>query len=175
MERAQRGDQAAFADLARSLSTPLFAVAHRILRDFHAAEDATQQAIVLIWRDLPNLRDPDKFTAWSYRVLVNVCYGEAQRGRRMSGAALALGDAGAHDPHGSVADRDLLSRAFERLRPEQRAVLVLQYYLDLDQAEIADYLGIPVGTVKSRASSARNALRAVLDADRRLSAAEGTA
>ncbi len=69
----------------------------------------------------------------------------------------------------------MLERAFDRLPPEQRAVLVLQYYLDLDQSEIAEVLDVPVGTVKSRASSARNAMRAALEADARPGTVESTA
>jgi RNA polymerase sigma-70 factor (ECF subfamily) len=178
VELAQRGDQAAFADLAAAMSPRLFAVAHRILRDFHRAEDATQQAIVLIWRDLPRLADPDRFDGWSYRVLVHACYAEARRGRRTpQGVDLRLvdGHVEASDSESVVADRDLLRRAFDHLSAEQRAVVVLQYYLDLGHAEIAELLGIPLGTVKSRAASARGALRAALEADARGGLAEWTA
>lgn len=175
MERAQGGDQSAFAELARAISPTLFAVAHRILRDFHAAEDATQQAIVLIWRDLPKLSDPDRFRAWAYRVLVHACYAEARRRRRDASTTIAVADPAPDDLQASVADRDLLRRAFDRLSTEQRTVLVLQYYLDVGHAEIAELLGIPQGTVKSRASSARNALRAALEADARQQVARNPA
>jgi RNA polymerase sigma-70 factor (ECF subfamily) len=177
VELAQRGDQQAFASIAFSISPRLFAIAQRILRDYHRAEDATQQAIVLIWRDLPRLGDPDRFDAWAYRVLVNVCYQEAQRQRRGLAAVrrLDMDSASISDTEDSFADRDMLQRAFDRLPVEQRAVLVLQYYLDLDQAEIAQTLGIPVGTVKSRASHARSALRAALEADARPEIARWTA
>jgi RNA polymerase sigma-70 factor (ECF subfamily) len=176
VELAQRGDQGAFAEIASLTSGRLFAVAHRILRDFHRAEDATQQALVMIWRQLPRLHDPDRFEAWSYRVVVNACYEEARRGRPMNqGLRLLAIDPAAGDSQTSVADRDMLERAFERLPPEQRAVLVLQYYLDLDQSAIAELLDVPVGTVKSRASSARSAMRAALEADARPGVASRTA
>lgn len=179
VEQAQRGDQEAFASIVFAISPRLFTVAHRILRDYHRAEDATQQAIVLIWRDLPGLRDPDLFDGWAYRVLVNTCYQEAHRGRRLIASLHAL-EAGSvekavdHDAD-NVADRDLLQRAFNRLAVEERTVLVLQYYLDLDQNEIARTLDIPVGTVKSRSSHARSALRAALEADARPAVARRTA
>ena len=80
--RAQRGDEEAFASLAVAAGDRLHAVAHRILRDTDLAEDATQQALLAIWRDLPQLRDPARFDAWSYRLLVRACYTEARRTRR---------------------------------------------------------------------------------------------
>ena len=143
-------------------------MATRILRDYHGAEDATQQALVLIWRKLPKLADPDRLDAWAYRILLNECYAEERRGRRRPDALQLLEDEGASDDGAlTVANRDMLERAFARLPAEQRAVLVLQYYLDLGHPQIAELLGVPLGTVKSRASSGRRALRAVLEADAR--------
>jgi RNA polymerase sigma-70 factor (ECF subfamily) len=146
----------------------LFPVAQRILRDYHRAEDATQQTLVQIWRKLPKLADPDKFEGWSYRILVNTCYAEARKSRRHPDDLRLLDtDRASADSALSVADRDMLERAFERLSAEQRAVLVLQYYLDLGHPQIAEILGVPLGTVKSRSSAARQALRAALEADAR--------
>jgi RNA polymerase sigma-70 factor (ECF subfamily) len=165
---ARRGDQRAFSEIAFAVSPRLFAVAHRILRDYHRAEDATQQAIVQIWRKLPKLNDPDRFDAWAYRILVNTCYLEARRGRRSADSLRLLDtDSAAADSALTIANRDMLERAFDRLSPEQRAVMVMQYYLDLGHPQIAEVLGIPLGTVKSRASAARQALRAALEADAR--------
>jgi RNA polymerase sigma-70 factor (ECF subfamily) len=176
VELAQRGDQRAFAEIASIASGRLFAVAHRILRDFHRAEDATQQALVTIWRELPKLADAEKFDAWSYRVVVNACYTEVRSGRhRGDGPRLLPIDQVAGDTQASVADRDMLERAFVRLPPEQRTILVFQYYLDLDLGTIAELLDVPLGTVKSRASSARTAMRAALEADARPGVASGTA
>jgi RNA polymerase sigma factor (sigma-70 family) len=76
---AQQGDEGAFSEIAHALSGRLYAIASRILRDHDGADDATQQAIVRIWRDLPSLRDPARFEAWAYRILVNSCYAEARR------------------------------------------------------------------------------------------------
>jgi RNA polymerase sigma-70 factor (ECF subfamily) len=176
VEQAQRGDQAAFAEIAYAINPRLFAIAHRMLRDFHLAEDATQQAIVLIWRDLPKLADPDRFDGWSYRVLMNVCYRQA-RTRRLDASTVALVDDVPVEVNaeGAIVDREMLRRAFDRLTPEQRAVLVLQYYLDVGHADIARILGIPIGTVKSRAASARSALRAALEGDARPGLARRTA
>ena len=168
VQQAQRGDRGAFSELAAGISPRLFTVAQRILRDYQRAEDATQQALISIWRKLPNLSDPDHFDAWAYRILVNSCYSEMRREGRLPKTLEFLdSDATSHDASASVTNRDLLERAFVRLSGEQRAVLVLQYYLGLGHPEIADLLGIPLGTVKSRASSGRRALRAAVEADSR--------
>src|SRR5262245_18979994 len=77
--RAQHGDKHAFTQLAAAVGDRLHAVSHRILRDTDLAEDATQQALLTIWRDLPTLRDPARFDAWAYRLLVRACYAEGRR------------------------------------------------------------------------------------------------
>ena len=82
VEQAQQGDQQAFAELAHAMGARLYAIAYRILRDHDRADDAAQHAIVAIWRDLPSLRDPSRFEAWAYRILVHACYAEARQGRR---------------------------------------------------------------------------------------------
>jgi RNA polymerase sigma-70 factor (ECF subfamily) len=176
IEASWSGDQGAFSQIAFAVNPRLFTVAQRILRDYHRAEDATQQALVLIWRKLPKLADPDKFDGWAYRIVVNACYAEARKGKRNpDGLHLLETDASAGDSQLTVANRDMLERAFDRMPVEQRAVLVLQYYLELGHPEIADLLGIPLGTVKSRAASGRNALRATLEADARAGSARWSA
>ena len=167
--RARDGDQAAFASLAMTLGRRFHDVAYRILREAGAAQDATQQAIVDVWRDLPGLRDPGRFDAWSYRILVRACHAEARRRRRFAAEILPDGAEGPPipDPIGVVADREQLERGFRHLSVEQRAVVVLRFYLDLGPAEIATALGIPAGTVGSRLSRALDALRAALEADAR--------
>src|SRR3954447_20201086 len=127
IEAAQRGDQAAFVDLVRSRGDRFFAIAYRILRDVDRAEDALQDALVIAWRDLPDLRDPDRFDAWVHRLLTNVCIADAGRERRRTAnlRVLTLETHVAPDDALSVADRDQMDRAFRRLIPEERAVLVL--------------------------------------------------
>jgi RNA polymerase sigma-70 factor (ECF subfamily) len=174
VQLAQRGDEQAFASLAVPLGNRLHAVAHRILRDIDLAEDATQQALLAIWRDLPQLRDPARFDAWSYRVLVRACYAEGQRRRQWSPNVRLLptdGPAGSDDLS-SIHDRDQLERGFRRLSIDHRAVVVLHHYLDLSVDEVALSLAIPVGTVRSRLRHAMRGLRAALDADARPPARE---
>ena len=124
--RAQRGDEEAFASLAVAVGDRLHAVSHRILRDVDLAEDATQQALLAIWRDLPTLRDPARFDAWSYRLLVRACYAEGRRTRQWSPNLRLLPADEPSGPEGlsSVVDRDQLERGFRRLSIDHRAVVV---------------------------------------------------
>jgi RNA polymerase sigma-70 factor (ECF subfamily) len=169
VELAQHGDEGAFASLAVACGDRLHAVAHRILRDTTLAEDATQQALLTIWRDLPQLRDPARFDAWSYRLLVRACYAEARRTRQWTPSirVLPADQPDVAEGLSSVVDRDQLERGFRRLSVDHRAVVVLHHYLDLPLDEVAETLGVPVGTVRSRLHHAMRGLRAALDADAR--------
>jgi RNA polymerase sigma-70 factor (ECF subfamily) len=174
VERAQRGDREAFTSLAFELSDRLFAVAHRILRDFDSAGDVLQVTLLRIWRDLPSLKDPNLVEAWAYRVLVRACHDHLRKERRQAPALHLLATDGVQaDPAISIADREQLDRAFRRLTGEQRTVIVLQYYRDLTLPQIAEILGLPVGTVRSRLHYAKRALRSAIEADARPSTREG--
>src|SRR6266704_2322440 len=150
--RAQNGDEGAFASLAVVIGDRLHAVAHRILRDIDLAEDATQQALLTVWRDLPQLRDPTRFDAWSYRLLVRACYAEARQRRQWAPALrlLPVDEPMSTDGLSSVVDRDQLERGFRRLSLDHRIVVVLHHYLDLPLDQVAEALGVPIGTVASR-------------------------
>ena len=167
--RAQRGDEEAFTSLAVAAGDRLHAVAHRILRDIDLAEDATQQALLAIWRDLPQLRDPQRFDAWSYRLLVRACYAEGRRSHTWTPNMRLLSSTEPVQADGSIAvvDRDQLERGFRRLSIDHRAVVVLHHYLDMPLEQIAETLGVPPGTVRSRLHHAMRGLRAALDADAR--------
>ena len=171
--RAQEGDQAAFAAVAIATYARLNSVAYAILRDRHAAEDATQQAMVTAWLELPRLRDPERFEAWTYRLVVNACHAEARRARRWmsSMSAGSQAEPASRDETGGVADRDQLERGFRQLSVEHRAVVVLRHYLDLSYEEVAQALGLPTGTVRSRLYRAMQIMRGALEADARPSTA----
>ena len=167
--RAQHGDRSAFALLASGIADRYLAVARKILRDHDLAEDATQQALLGIWQDLPQLRDPARFEAWSYRLLVRACYAEGRRERRWAPnlRLLPVDEPVVDDSLGSVVDRDQLESGFRRLSLDHRAVVVFHHYLDLPLDRVAEILGIPVGTAHSRLHHAMRGLRAALDADAR--------
>ena len=167
--RAQGGDRDAFEQIVNVSFDRSHAVAMRLLRDSQLAEDAVQQAMVNIWRDLPRLRDPARYDAWSYKLLVRACYAEYKRAPRWmpaieEGSPAEPRSAGGY---GAVVDRDQLERGFRRLSMDHRAVIVLHHYLDLPLDEVGRALGIPVGTVKSRLHRALSEMRAALEADER--------
>ena len=175
VEAAQRGDREAYADLIRPRGDRLFALAQRILRDVDRTEDAVQDALVIAWRDLPGLRDADRFDAWLHRLIVRSCVREAVRKRRVVAnlRVLPIDLPAPTDDFLSFADRDQLERGFRRLDPEQRAILALRHYAGYEPVEIAEILGIPAGTARSRLHHAHRAMRAALEADARVPAIGG--
>ena len=141
-----------------------------ILRDEYAAQDAVQETFIEAWRSLPGLRDPEKFEAWTRRLLVRACFAGVRHNKRVKAVEIRLtpGD----EPAIAGVERDLdihdqLERGLARIPADQRAVVVLVYYLDLPLADAAEALGIPLGTTKSRLNRATSALRAVIEADDR--------
>jgi RNA polymerase sigma-70 factor (ECF subfamily) len=167
VELAKGGDDVAFTELVDLHGGRCFGIAYRILRDTERAEDAVQQAFLLAWRQLPSLRDPDRFEVWLYRLLVNACYEEIRRNRRwtMNVRALPLEGLPDKDEIVSVEHRIALERAFATLSPEHRAVAVLHHYAGLPLALIAETTGVPLGTVKSRLHYATRILRGALVRD----------
>jgi RNA polymerase sigma-70 factor (ECF subfamily) len=169
VELARNGDREAFSALAASVIDRLYATAVLILRDHSMADDATQETIVRAWRDLPSLRDPDRFEPWLRRLLVNACRDEGRRQRRWRPeiTLLPIHETGVDDASAGLANRDALERGFRRLKPDHRAAVVLRHYLGLSLPEVADATGVPLGTAKSRLHHAIRALRAALEADAR--------
>ena len=170
VDQARQGDEEAFGALVSEVGDRCIYIAHRILRDTNLAEDAVQVALVQVWRELPALRDLDRFEAWLHRILVNACYAEARQRRHVATDVVLLDtDAPTADDAEILTfhDRDQLDRGFRRLPPEQRAVLVFHHALGMTVPEVADHLGIPLGTAKSRIAYATAAIRAALEADAR--------
>ena len=164
VRQAQAGDHAAFETLITAAYDRLFAIAHRILRDREAAEDATQDAIVRCWRDLRGLRDPDRFEAWLHRLLVNACRDLARRTRRRPQEVFGpdIDRPSSGDEYDRLANHDELERAFMRLPADQRIALVLTHYVGYSAAELALILGVPAGTVYSRLHYGARAMRDAL-------------
>jgi RNA polymerase sigma-70 factor, ECF subfamily len=169
VELARSGDHDAFEALASAAFDGLYALALRILRDVDRTDDAVQDCLIRAWRELPRLRDPGAFDAWLRRLLVTACHDQSRRTRRRSVEihVLPIDRADARDVTADLADRDQLERGFRLLSIDQRVVLVMTHYLGMRAAEIAETLGIPVGTVQSRLLYATRAMRAVLEADAR--------
>jgi RNA polymerase sigma-70 factor, ECF subfamily len=162
VERAKRGDHDAFEALAGPAVSRLDAAARLILRDPELAHDAVQEGFIRAWRNLPALRDPDRFDAWLRRLLVNSCLDiSRRRRRRVIEVDLSPLDASAGVDFATlIADRDLLDGALGRLEPESRAIVVMHYYLGMPLPEVAATLGIPLGTAKSRLHRSLGTMRA---------------
>jgi RNA polymerase sigma-70 factor, ECF subfamily len=168
--RAREGDRDAFSELvARSIGR-LTAVARMVLRDEYAAQDAVQDAFIEAWKSLPGLRDPDRFDAWMRRLLVRACFRGTRRSKRVDAVEIRLTPADEPAIPGADLDVDIhdqLERGLARIPADQRAAVVLVYYLDLPLADAAQAMGVPLGTAKSRLNRATSALRAAIEADDR--------
>ena len=168
VERARRGDREAFAELAVEDVDRLHAVATLVVHDADVAQDVVQEALIRSWRQLPGLRDVDKYDAWMHRILMRTIADEFGRRRRYEASVRELTAVpSVTDEERHVADRDQLERGFRRLSIDHRAVIVLHQYLALPMPEVAQALGIRLGTAKSRYHHAIAALRAALDAEAR--------
>jgi RNA polymerase sigma-70 factor (ECF subfamily) len=176
VERAQAGDRGAFEALLERWLEPSLRAAFVILGNEADARDATQEAFLQAWRDIPRLRDPDRFDAWLSRILVNRCRtlrGNRRRTmvREIHLSALPESDepAAGEDPpgEGGSLSLDAVEHAFRRLSTAQRTILVLHHLQHLPLTDVAAGLGIPVGTAKSRLFAARKALERALEAELR--------
>jgi RNA polymerase sigma-70 factor (ECF subfamily) len=167
--RAQRGEEAAFATLVQRYGDRLHATAQHILRDPDLAADAVQQAMIDVWRMLPQLREPDAFVGWAYRIVVRAALAEARARSawRIRTEPIRVEGHPSAETGSRVDDREELERGFARLGLEHRTVVVLKHYAGLSNGEIAAALDVPEGTVRSRLFHAMQALRAALEADRR--------
>ena len=175
VEAAQNGDREAYVDLIRARSDRLFAIAQRILRDIDRAEDALQDALVIAWRDLRGLRDPDRFDAWLQRLLINVCIAQATRERRRTANLRVCRSTDRPRPMTSSAwpTGTCSSAASDGCRPNSGRSSSSTTTSGYAPSEIAETLGIPAGTARSRLHHAHRAMRAALDADARTTVPEG--
>jgi RNA polymerase sigma factor (sigma-70 family) len=167
VERAGRGDHDAFAELARVAVVRLDQAARLILRDPELARDAVQEGLIRAWRDLPKLRDPDRFDAWLHRLTVNACIDQTRRRRRrpIEVELTPIHAPAVTDTSGALADRDVVDGVLRRLDERERAIVVLHYFLGMPLTEVAATLGIPVGTVKSRLHRALGEMRVAIVTD----------
>jgi len=182
VERAQAGDAAAFEELIEVRFWRLNRLALSITASEVDARDAVQEGCLRAWRDLPGLRDPARFDAWLWRIVLNSCRNVVRSRRRVRVHEISIVDDRAddaeprstmadpgsgHDLGDSISEGDLIRRAFDRLDPDQRTILILHHVEQRPVAEIASLLGIPEGTAKWRLHSARQALSRALTVERR--------
>jgi RNA polymerase sigma-70 factor (ECF subfamily) len=176
LELAAAGDADAFDALLRPRLDRLFRMAVAIMRSEHDARDATQEACVLAWRELPRLRDRDRFDSWLSQILVNSCRMLLRSKRRETIREISMDDPlrpSTQEQPAVTAEVDRLGEteaiqaAFGRLEPSDRSLLVLHYVEGRPLAEIAQVMGSPVGTIKWRLSNARAALEKALKVERR--------
>jgi RNA polymerase sigma-70 factor (ECF subfamily) len=167
VERARKGEHDAFTALVDGTLARLDAAARLIIRDRELARDAVQETLIRAWRDLPGLRDPNRFDAWLHRLLVNACLDLVRhRRRRVIEVELTPLDVPAmSDTAGAFADRELLDGALRLLDPQHRAVVVLHYFLGMPLPEVAASLRIPLGTAKSRLHHSLAAMRVTVFAE----------
>lgn len=167
VERAREGDHDAFAELARAAVVRLDGAARLIVRDPELARDAVQDALIRAWRDLPGLREPDRFDAWMHRLTVNACIDLTRRRKRrpMEVELAPIHAPAIAEAAGRIADRDLVDSVMRRLDAQGRAIVVLHYFVGLPLPEVAGTLGIPIGTVKSRLHRALGDMRLAMATD----------
>jgi len=167
VERARGGDHDAFAELARAAVVRLDQAARLILRDPELARDAVQEALIRAWRDLPKLRDPDRFDAWLHRLTVNSCLDQTRRRRRrlIEVELTQIHAPSTSDTTRAHADRDEVDGVLRQLDERGRAIVVLHYYVGMPLTEVAATLAIPIGTVKSRLHRALTEMRVAIDAE----------
>jgi RNA polymerase sigma-70 factor, ECF subfamily len=179
IQRARGGDAAAFERLVATRLDRCYRLAWSILLDEADAADATQEAFVSAWRQLPRLREPASFDGWLNRIVANAARMGRRRRRRLREVTIVspspddvdgrVGGAPV-DPFGrteidAVIEKEAIGRAFDRLRPDERLILALRHVEDRPVSEIARTLGIPDGTVKSRLHHARRALERAMEAE----------
>lgn len=159
--RARLGDERAFAMLVRRHERSLYATAYALTRSQWDAADAVQEALTDAHVKLRTLRSPEKFGAWISRILINRCNASLRlRGRVVPMDELPEPAAFVWDGPEAAMD---LANAVRALSPDHREVVALRYFRDLKIDEIAEVLGCPVGTVKSRINRALGALHAALE------------
>ena len=178
VRRARSGDAAAFEVLIDTRIDRCYRLAWSILSNDADAADATQDALVSAWRQLPRLRDSAAFDGWLNRIVANAALMARRHRVRLREVSVRPADPGAETPQqeppqdlhartqvDELVDNDAIGRAFDRLRPHDRMILVLHHVEERPVAEIARSLGIPIGTAKWRLHAARAALEKAMEAE----------
>jgi RNA polymerase sigma-70 factor (ECF subfamily) len=160
--KAQQGDRQAFSELVRCHRKGVINVVYRMCGDANLAEDAAQEAFIRAWQHLPNYKPRSPFRNWVYRIATNAARDVLRREREtvdIDELALATSGEGPEATTEREERGERVREAVLALPPASREVLVLREYEGFSYREIADALGIPIGTVMSRLNYARNHLR----------------
>ncbi len=172
--RAQQGDRVAFEALLAPRLDRLFRLADSIVSNDADARDAVQESCLRAWRELPRLREADRFEAWLWKITINACRSALRTRRRVNIREVAAETMPGFDPPqpgrglgDDLSAIDLIQRAFRRLDADKRAILVLHHVEERSIMEIAALLSIPDGTAKWRLFAARQALERALEVERR--------
>lgn len=179
IQRAQKGDQEAFAALVDEHQRYIYNLALRVLKDENEALDLTQETFVRAWTALPNFRGQSQFRTWLYRIVTNLCYNRLPHLRR---SLMDLGDdvisempetdLSLDNPARGVESRELrshLHQAMEALDENYRLLITLRYQNELSYEEMASMLNLPLGTVKTGLFRAKEQLRRALEKYQELS------
>ncbi len=164
---AQRGDAQAFADIVRHYEYRMRVMAYRVVGSQEAMEDALQEAFLKAYRALPNFRGDAALGTWLCRIVYTTCITQVQKHRLellSTDGELPEPDEREPDTADVISARNDLAATLELLPPDQRVVVFLIDQEGLDYDTAGEILGIPAGTVGSRLSHARAALRAALQA-----------
>ena len=167
IQRAQKGDQDAFATLVDEHQRYVYNLAFRVLKDENEALDLTQETFVRAWTALPNFKGQSQFRTWLYRIVTNLCYNRLPNLRR---ALNDLGDDVMEDIPGTHFDnparefetnetRTHLHKVIDNLDSNYKLLITLRYQHELSYDEIASTLNLPLGTVKTGIFRAKEQLR----------------
>ncbi len=164
---ARDGDAAAFTAIVETETPGAYRLALAILRSPGEAEEAVQEAFLRAWRDLGHLREIDSWSAWFRRLIVRSALDQVRHRPRVRQVALDVAaDVPGRESAVPAADRLALLAAYDRLRPEERSILALRFFADLEVPDVAAALGIPLGTAKSRLHRAIGRLRTEMEHER---------
>jgi len=165
VSQAQHGDRSAFGDLVHHHRAGVINVVYRMCGDAQLAEDAAQEAFIRAWQKLPSYQPRSPFRNWLYRIATNVALDTLRREREtvdVDKVQLRARTVGPEDSLDKLEREEFVRNAVLALPAASRAVLVLREYEGLSYRQIAETLGIPIGTVMSRLNYARTHLAATL-------------
>ena len=165
--RSQSGDNEAFAQLIRKYSPDAYRTAFMVLHDHNEVEDVVQESFLTCYRKIKSFRMESSFKTWLYRIVVSRCYDRLRKLNRESNVMnkVSLNLNNGNSDINEIESRLDLREVILGLKPEHRLVLTLYYGMDFGVQKVADIMGVPAGTVKSRLNTARSLIKNSMTAD----------